>query len=278
MIFFRIKRFIFVSAVSAVFLAACGSDEVDLETLPPQGIYRTADQLIEDGDWLDAAEAYETIERLYPYSDWAKRGTIMAAFAYHTAGEYELSRAAAQRFVAFYPADKDAAYAQYIAALSYYDQVDARGRDLEVSMMSLQSLRAVAENYPDSRFAKSSLLKYDLVVDHIAAKEMEIGRYYLKRGHFMAAIGRFRTVVGKYGTTRHVQEALYRLVESYLALGLTEDAVRSAALLGHNYVNSVWYRDAYDLLKRPKSLRKPSIVSGSIPERFVRETLLGDPI
>ncbi|MDE0114522.1 MAG: outer membrane protein assembly factor BamD [Albidovulum sp.] len=274
----KLNRSVSVSAIAALLLAACGRDEVDLETLPPQGIYRSAENFMEEGDWLEAAEAFETIERLYPYSDWAKRGTVMAAFAYHTAGEFDRSRSAAQRFVAFYPADKDAPYAQYIAALSYYDQVDKRGRDLENSMLALQALRAVAENYPDSRYAKSSLLKFDLVVDHIAAKEMEIGRFYLKRGHHMAAIGRFRTVVGTYGTTSHVQEALYRLVEAYLALGMTEDAVRSAALLGHNYVNSVWYRDAYALLKEPKSLRKPSSGLGSIPERFYRETLLGAQI
>ena len=274
----KVRRSIFVSAVAVVLLAACGNDEVDLESLPPQGIFRNAENYVEEGEWLDAAEAFETIERLYPYSEWAKRGTIMAAISYHTAGEFERSRAAAQRFVAFYPADEDAPYAQYIAALSYYDQVDKRGRDMENSMLALQSLRAVVENYPDSSFAKSSILKFDLVVDHIAAKEMEIGRYYLKRGHYMAAIGRFRTVVTNHGTTSHVQEALYRLVEAYLALGLTKDAVRSAALLGHNYVNSEWYRDAYALLKSPKSLRKPSTGIGSIPGRFYRETIRGDPI
>ncbi len=210
--------------------------EARLESLPP----RKADK---------AAELFAEVERLYPYSEWAKRALIMQAFAYHKAKDYENARAAAQRFLDFYPADEDAAYAQYLLALSYYDQIDLVGRDQGLTFQALQALRTVIERYPDSDYARSAILKFDLAFDHLAAKEMEIGRYYLKRGHYAAAINRFRVVVEQFQTTSHTPEALHRLVESYLALGLDDEAQTAGAILGYNYRGSEWYRDSYALLK-----------------------------
>ena len=172
----------------------------------------------------------------------------MQAMAYHLDRDYENSRAAAQRYIDFYPADEDAAYAQYLLALSYYDQIDEVGRDQGLTFQALQALRTVIERYPDSEYARSSILKFDLAFNHLAAKEMEIGRYYLRRGHYTAAINRFRVVVEEFQTTTHTPEALHRLVESYLSLGLTDEAQTAGAILGFNYQGTDWYDDSFKLL------------------------------
>jgi outer membrane protein assembly factor BamD len=172
----------------------------------------------------------------------------MQAFSFHKDRDYEQARASAQRYIDFYPADEDAAYAQYLLALSYYDQIDEIGRDQGLTFQALQALRVVIEQYPDTEYAKSAVLKFDLAFDHLAAKEMEIGRYYLKRKHYSAAINRFRVVVEQFQTTTHVAEALHRLVESYLSLGLTDEAQTAGAILGHNFQSTQWYQDSYKLL------------------------------
>lgn len=237
------------AAVLALALAACGGPrEVPLDGLSAQEIYTRGEFELESGKPKDAARYFGEVERLYPYSEWAKRALIMQAMAYHRDRDYEQSRAAAQRFIDFYPADNDAAYAQYLLALSYYDQIDAIGRDQGLTFQALQALRAVIERYPDSEYARSAMLKFDLAFDHLAAKEMEIGRYYLKRGHHAAAINRFRVVVEQFQTTSHTPEALHRLVESYLSLGLTDEAQTAGAILGHNFQSSPFYQDSYALL------------------------------
>ncbi|MEM8632338.1 MAG: outer membrane protein assembly factor BamD [Pseudomonadota bacterium] len=237
--------------VSVVGLAACGGggDEVlRLENTPPQDIYAQAEFELSRNNADRAANLFGEVERLYPYSDWAKRALIMQAFAYHQDGDYENSRATAQRYIDFYPADEDAAYAQYLLALSYYDQIDDVGRDQGLTFSALQSLRTVIEIYPESEYANPSLLKFDLAFDHLAGKEMEVGRYYLKRGHYMAGINRFRVVVEDFQTTSHTPEALHRLVESYLSIGLVEEAQTAGAILGFNYQGTEWYEDSYALL------------------------------
>ncbi|NND41609.1 MAG: outer membrane protein assembly factor BamD, partial [Silicimonas sp.] len=185
---------------------------------------------------------------LYPYSEWARRALVMQAFAYHRDRDYEAARGAAQRFVDTYPGDEDAAWAQYLLALSYYDQIEDVGRDQGLTFQALQSLRDVIERYPDSDYARSAILKFDLAFDHLAAKEMEIGRYYLKQGHYVAAINRFRVVVEDFQTTTQTPEALHRLVEAYLSLGLTDEAQTAGAILGHNYQSTEWYQDSFALL------------------------------
>lgn len=241
----------------AASLAACGrfgfggggdGAPAGLESLPPEQIFLRGEQYLDRGRETDAGETFAEIERLYPYSDWAKRGLVMSAFSFHRGGDYENARAAAQRYLDFYPAEEDAAYAQYLLALSYYDQIDDIGRDQGLTFQALQALRGVIEGYPDSPYAADALVKFDLAFDHLAGKEMEIGRYYLGRGHYTAAVNRFRVVVEDFQTTRHTPEALHRLVEAYLSLGLDAEAQTAGAILGANYQATSWYQDSYALL------------------------------
>ncbi|RDC75363.1 outer membrane protein assembly factor BamD [Rhodovulum sp. 12E13] len=224
------------------------SREVPLESQTPEQIYAQAEVQLDRGRPDRAAELFAEVERLYPYSAWAQRALIMQAFAYHADRAYEEARTAAQRYLDFYPADEDAAYAQYLLALSYYDQIDDVGRDQGLTFQALQALRAVIERYPDSEYAQSAILKFDLAFDHLAGKEMEIGRYYLRRDHFPAAINRFRVVVEDFQTTTHTAEALHRLVEAYLSLGLEAEAQSAGAILAYNFEATEWYRDSYRLL------------------------------
>jgi len=216
------SRITFIGAMLlTAFLAACGSggggvaaDRSEaLEVFSPEQIFERGEYELSRGRTEDAAYYFSEIERLYPYSSWAKRALIMQAFSFHQGQDYPDSRAAAQRYIDFYPTDEDAAYAQYLLALSYYDQIDEVGRDQGLTFQALQSLRTVIEIYPDSEYASPAILKFDLAFDHLAAKEMEIGRYYLRRGHYTAAINRFRVVVEDFQTTSHTAEALHRLVE-----------------------------------------------------------------
>lgn len=234
-------------------LAACAPapKELPLENYTAEQIYTRGEIELETSKRpKDSLIYFQEVERLYPYTEWAKRALIMQAYVLHKTKKYEEARAAAQRFVDFYPGDEDAAYAAYLMALSYYDQIDEVGRDQGVTFQALQALRVVIEEYPDSEYAQSAILKFDLAFDHLAAKEMEIGRFYLKGGHYTAAINRFRVVVEEFQTTTHTAEALMRLTEAYLALGLTEEAQTAAAILGFNYQSSPFYQDAYALLTK----------------------------
>jgi outer membrane protein assembly factor BamD len=239
-------------------LAACGGGErsggglfaprertAPIEDLDAQTIYQQAEAQLERGRPGNAAELFGEVERLHPYSEWAKRGLIMAAFAYHQDRDYDNSRIAAQRFLDFYPADEDAAYAQYLLALSYYDQMDQIGNDQAVAYDALRALRLVIERYPDSDYTQDAILRFDVAMDQLAASEMEVGRYYLRRQHYTAAINRFRLVVEEFQTTSHTPEALLRLVEAYLALGLTDEASTAGAILGYNFQGSPFYDDAF---------------------------------
>lgn len=234
-------------------LAACAPapKELPLENYTAEQIYTRGEIELETSKRpKDSLIYFQEVERLYPYTEWAKRALIMQAYVLHKTKKYEEARAAAQRFVDFYPGDEDAAYAAYLMALSYYDQIDEVGRDQGVTFQALQALRVVIEEYPDSEYAQSAILKFDLAFDHLAAKEMEIGRFYLKGGHYTAAINRFRVVVEEFQTTTHTAEALMRLTEAYLALGLTDEAQTAAAILGFNYQSSPFYQDAYALLTK----------------------------
>ena len=234
-------------------LAGCaggGNRERALETYTAEEIYKKGELELETGKKpADALVYFQEVERLYPYTEYAKRALIMQAFTLHKSKDYPEARDAAQRFLDFYPGDEDAPYALYLMALSYYDQIDEVGRDQGITFQALRGMRDVIETYPDSEYARSAILKFDLAFDQLAAKEMEIGRYYLKRRHYTAAINRFRTVVQDFQTTTHTAEALHRLTESYLALGLNDEAQTAAAVLGYNYRSSPFYDDSFRLLK-----------------------------
>lgn len=240
------------AALLVVMLAGCGggNQERALDSYTAEEIYKKGELELETGKRpKDALVYFEEVERLYPYTEFAKRALIMQAYTHHKAKEYPEARDAAQRYLDFYPGDEDAPYALYLMALSYYDQIDDVGRDQGVTFQALSGMRDVIETYPDSEYARSAILKFDLAFDQLAAKEMEVGRYYLKRGHYTAAINRFRSVVADYQTTTHTAEALHRLVECYLALGLTDEAQTAGAILGYNYQSSPFYDDSYRLLK-----------------------------
>ncbi|WP_295074175.1 outer membrane protein assembly factor BamD [Tabrizicola sp.] len=241
------------AALLASMLAGCAgsaSNERALDSYTAEEIYKKGELELETSKKpKDALVYFQEVERLYPYTEFAKRALIMQAFTHHKAKEYPEARDAAQRYLDFYPGDEDAPYALYLMALSYYDQIDDVGRDQGITFQALSGMRDVIETYPDSEYARSAILKFDLAFDQLAAKEMEVGRYYLKRGHYAAAINRFRVVVADFQTTSHTAEALHRLVESYLALGLTDEAQTAGAILGYNYQASPFYDDTFRLLK-----------------------------
>ena len=241
------------TALLVAMLAGCaggGSNERALDSYTAEEIYKKGELELETAKKpKDALVYFQEVERLYPYTEFAKRALIMQAYTHHKAKEYPEARDAAQRFLDFYPGDEDAPYALYLMALSYYDQIDDVGRDQGVTFQALSGMRDVIETYPDSEYARSAILKFELAFDQLAAKEMEVGRYYLKRGNYAAAINRFRTVVADFQTTTHTAEALHRLVECYLALGLTDEAQTAGAILGYNYQGSPFYDDSFRLLK-----------------------------
>lgn len=263
-------------------VAACGSGDrkwwegerkIPLEERTAEEIYQIAERQMASDDFDKAAKTFSEIERLYPYSEWAERALMMQAFAAHQDKDYETSRGAAQRYLDFYPASKDAAYAQYLVALSYYDQIDDVGRDQAVTIDALEALTLTFERYPNSDYAQPARMKFDLAFDHLASKEMEVGRYYLDHEQYTAAINRFRIVVEKFQTTTHTAEALHRLVESYLALGIDEEAQTAAAILGYNYQNTDWYQNSFELL-RGQGL-EAKVRGDNWLARFYRESLKG---
>ena len=227
--------------------AEVGSDEI--ENYSAKQIFDRAEFEMARSKPMDAIAFFSDVERLYPYSEWAKRSVIMQAFAHHKAKQYEEARDAAERYIEYYPSDEDSAYAQYIIALSYYDQIEDIGRDQQVTAKALEAFKTLIVNYPNSEYVKAAELKFDLAFDHLAGKEMEVGRFYLKRQQFPAAINRFRIVVEEYQTSSYTAEALHRLVEAYLSMGLLEEAQSAGAILGYNYQATAWYQRTYSLLK-----------------------------
>ena len=231
-------------------VAACDSTKNDVYVeRPVEELYNTAHNAMLDGDFKAAANGFDEVERQHPYSVWATRAQIMAAFCYYQDNDYDQADIAAQRFVELHPGHEDTAYAYYLTAISYYEQISDVGRDQNATLLAFDSLEEVTRRYPGSPYAKDAKFKLDLARDHLAGKDMEVGRFYLKRGQYIAAIGRFRAVIEQYQTASHAPEALHRLAEAYLALGLREEAQTAAAVLGYNFPNSVWYPDSYALLE-----------------------------
>lgn len=234
-------------------LTACG-DEVDEESLAQKNesvevLYNRAFAMMQEGDNKQAIEAFEEVERQHPYSPWAAQSQVMAGYAAYLAGEYEDAVVILDRFVKLHPTSKSAPYAYYLKAMSYYIQITDVGRDQKMTELARQSLKEVVARYPDSEYAKDAKLKYELTSDHLAGKEMEIGRYYLTRKQYIAAIKRFKFVVDNYQTTSHVPEAMHRMVEAYLRLGVVDQAKKYAAVLGYNYPGSEWYEYSYKMME-----------------------------
>ncbi|MES2339494.1 MAG: outer membrane protein assembly factor BamD [Pseudomonadota bacterium] len=211
-------------------------------------LYSAAKDRLDRGQYKEAAALFDEVERQHPYSIWARRAQVMGAFSYYLDRDYTQSIQSSQRFLSVHPGNRDAPYAYYLIALSYYEQISDVTRDQKITQQALDALGELMRRYPNSRYAADARLKVDLVRDHLAGKEMEIGRFYERRGQWLAASMRFRSVVEQYQTTSHTPEALMRLVETYLALGVREEAKKSAAVLGANYPGTDWYERAYKLI------------------------------
>jgi len=232
-------------------LAACGDSKDSSTPAPPDSpekLYNDARDKFEEGSLKDSVKAFAEVERQHPYSRWAVNAQIMSAYASYKADDYDSAVSTLERFVKLYPNDDSTPYAYYLIALCYYEQISDVGRDQKMTELAMQALRDVVRRFPDSDYARDAKIKLDLTTDHLAGKEMQVGRYYLKQDDYLAAANRFRYVVENYQTTSHVPEALHRLVECYLKLGVTAEAQRYAAVLGHNFPDSVWYRDSYKLM------------------------------
>lgn len=213
-------------------------------------LYNAAKEKMDNQQYEVAAALFDEVERQHPYSPWARRAQLMSAFNYYMAQKYNESVQSSRRFLSIHPGNKDAPYAYYLIALSYYEQISDVTRDQKITQQALSALGEVQRRYPNTRYASDATLKIDLVNDHLAGKEMEIGRFYQRRALWLASSLRFREVVVKYDTTTHAPEALFRLTESYLAMGVPEEAKKSAAVLGANYPGSKWYERAYELMQK----------------------------
>ena len=211
-------------------------------------LYALAKKRMDMRDYVLAAKLFDEVERQHPYSIWARRAQLMSAFNYYLANKYPEAISSAQRFVTIHPGNREAPYAHYLIAMSYYNQIEDVTRDQRITQQASEAFGELIRRYPQTRYASDARLKLDLINDHLAGKEMEIGRYYQRAGNWLAATQRFRAVVEKYQTTSHAPEALHRLVESYLALGVPLEARKTAAVLGANYPSSPWYFRAYRLV------------------------------
>jgi outer membrane protein assembly factor BamD len=229
-------------------LTGCGSDPVLYVERPVEDLYNDAVDYLQTGDYQDAARAFDEVERQHPYSQWATRAQIMAAYAYYEAGSYDESIFAADRFIQLHPGHKDVAYAYYLIGQSYYERISDVKRDQRMTELAQDAFREVLRLFPASEYGRDAKLKLELTEDHLAGKEMDIGRWYQQREEYVGAINRFRSVIIGYQTTSHVPEALLRLTESYMALGVVGEAQNAAAVLGYNFPGSPWYEDAYALL------------------------------
>ncbi len=265
------SRVILLALCAAVALGACGSSSKKKEKFayverPVEVLYNDASRAMERKRYDDAVELFGEVERQHPYSAWARRALLMKAFAQYRTNDYDDAVTTLDQFISLHPGNKDAPYAYYLRSMCFYERIRDVGRDQDYTNNAVQALNDVVRRYPQTEYARDARLKLDLTFDHLAGKEMYIGRYYLKYGKHIAAINRFKMVVDNYETTNHTAEALYRLVESYLQLGVIDEARSAAAVLGANYPGSVWYEDAYGLMER-NGLIEP----GSKPKRSAKD-------
>ncbi len=229
-------------------LSACGSDTPKIPDQPPEVLYNQGYDLIQTGEFQKAAAMFDEVERQHPYSTWATQAQLMSAYAHYVNNEYDDAIIGLEHFIDLHPGHRNAPYAYYLKALCYYEQIVDVGRDQKNTELALQSLAEVVARFPNTDYARDASLKLDLTRDHLAGKEMEIGRYYETRGLWVAAINRYRTVIERFQTTTHVPEALSRLVECYLSLGVMDEAQNAGAVLGYNFPGTDWYQESYALL------------------------------
>jgi len=245
----RLCRTLAVLALAGMAAACAGTAEkVEDPNRPVSEIYNRAVDALESREYRTAAKLFDDVERQYPYSVWATKAQLMAGFAHYQASKYDDAIIAVERFIQLHPGNRDIAYAYYLKAISYYEQITDVARDQLVTQKATKSLEELLRRFPHSKYARDVRLKLDLTRDHLAGKEMSIGRFYLRKGHYLAAINRFRRVIDDYQTTSHVPEALHRLAEAYSALGIRNEAQKVAAVLGHNYPGNEWYVDSYGLV------------------------------
>ena len=242
-----------VAALSLTLVACQGNNrrtERAYVERPVEVLYNSAAGELDKRDYDEAIELFNEVERQHPYSEWARRSTLMSAFAAYQARRYDDAIGTAQRYISLNPGSEDAAYAYHLVATSYFEQITDVERDQRTTELAKSSLDELLRRFPTTEYAKDAQLKMDMVNDQLAGKEMTIGRWYLRRNQHLPAINRFRTVVTEYDTTTHAPEALYRLVEAYMSIGLNGEALAAAAVLGHNHPDTNWYRDAYRIMTR----------------------------
>jgi outer membrane protein assembly factor BamD len=243
---------ILAATAAMLLLSGCAGKnkrpELAYEERPVELLYSTGADRLDKRRWSDAVDYFREVERQHPYSEWSRRAILMTAYAHYESNQYADALADADRFIQLYPGNPSAVYAYYLRAICYFEQIVDVGRDQAATEQAQNALKEVVQRFPNSEYAQDARLKTDMVNDQLAGKEMTIGRYYLRNGQTLAAIGRFRAVIDRFQTTSHTPEALYRLVEAYLTIGLPEEAKRNGAVLGYNYPGDVWYADGYKLL------------------------------
>ncbi|WP_419815237.1 outer membrane protein assembly factor BamD [Glacieibacterium sp.] len=248
----RVRAFTLPLVATTMVLTGCASSKVKKDrayiALDVETLYNAARDSLDKRNYKLAAAQFDEVERQHPYSVWARRAELMSAFSYYVARQYTDAISSAQRFLSLHPGSKEAPYAYYIVAVSYYEQISDVSRDQKITQQALDALSELIRRYPNTDYAADARLKIDLTRDHLAGKEMTIGRFYENDHQYLAAVLRFRNVVDNYDTTSHAPEALHRLVECYLALGIPEEAKRAAGVLGYNYPGSKWYERSFALI------------------------------
>jgi outer membrane protein assembly factor BamD len=243
-----------IAAAAVAPLTACAHGNKGADTAyvarDVSSLYSAAKRSLDQQDYEQAAKLFDEVERQHPYSVWARRAQLMSAFSYYLGHKYNDAISSAQRFVTIHPGNAEAPYAHYLIAMSYYNQIEDVTRDQAITQQASDAFGELIRRYPESRYAADARLKLDLINDHLAGKEMEIGRFYQRSANWLAATYRFRSVVEKYQTTSHTPEALERLVECYFALGVPEEAKKAAAVLGRNYPDTYWYRQSLRLMMK----------------------------
>lgn len=230
-------------------VAACSKDErPTYKENPVSALYNRAVNAMEAGEYIAAAQFFEEVDRQHPYSAWATKAQLMSAYSNYKGNKYDEAVIGLNRFIRLHPGNRDTPYAYYLKALVYYDGIADISRNQLGTERALKALRELIRRYPQSKYSRDARLKIDLTRDHLAGKEMAIGRFYLRRKEYLAAINRFRLVIKNYETTTHTPEALHRMVEAYSAIGMRDEAIKAASVLGHNYPGNEWYTDSYILM------------------------------